>query len=239
MSSRTVGFLTGAMLCSLALAPATGLAQERRVGVRVEGSTRTLLPRTLVTQNSAAVVKDGNAAHSCSGTSAAGALENATGGGWSGSWADGLGYFVSTIMKETHAGSPDFFSLWVNNRQATTGICQTRVRPGDEVLFLVDRCVFDAAQGGCSNDPVLPLDLRISSRADGGRGAVVRVVSYTIRGKATPVARASLYRNGTFIGKTNARGRRRVRLPLGKTATLQALKRGFARSEPVRALLGG
>ena len=38
----------------------------------------------------------------CTGTSAAGALELATSGSWSGAYFSGLGYSVETILGETH-----------------------------------------------------------------------------------------------------------------------------------------
>ena len=63
------------------------------------------------------------AAHTCSGTSAAGALEKATGGDWNGPWFDGLGYSVQRIKGESHIfPAPEYFSLWVNFRAASEGV---------------------------------------------------------------------------------------------------------------------
>jgi hypothetical protein len=232
MSRRRLGLLAGVMLSTLAAAPAAPA-----ITVRVEGSTRTLLTKTSVSRSGSPVIKDGNPSHRCAGNTAAGALERATRGNWSGTWFDGLGYQVTTIRGERHPGSPSFFALWVNNRQSSTGVCSTNLRSGDDLLFLVDRCVFDAARGACSNDPVRPLEVRLSRRRADGT-VLVTVVSYTVTGRAFPASRASILRNGAWIGKTDARGRLRVRLRARGTTVLRALKRGFARSEPVRTRRG-
>jgi len=236
MSGRLLGFLGGALVSSLALT-ASGASAAKPITVRVEGATHTVVKRSLVTLGTGSVEKDGNPAHSCTASTVAGGLEAATNGSWSGSWSDGLGYFVQTIRGETHSGTPDFWALWVNHHPATTGICQTRMHAGDDVLFLVDRCVFDAASGACSNKPVLPLELRVARRAVGSGAAVVTVVAYGENGKTRRVAKASVLRDGKWMGKTDARGHLRVRLR-SKTVVLTALKSGYARSEPVRASLG-
>ena len=57
------------LACS-ALVPRALAAGPATVTVRVEGSTETKLPSTVVTTTTASVVKDGNPAHACSGTSA-------------------------------------------------------------------------------------------------------------------------------------------------------------------------
>lgn len=236
MKMRLYSLPLGAILASLVLAPAG--AWGKTVSVRVEGANHTLVATTLVTLGTGSFDKDGNPAHSCTATSAAGALEEATTGSWSGAWTDGLGYFVSKIRGETHSGSPDFFTLWRNDRLSSTGICQTELKAGDELLFFVDRCDFDAASGACANQPVLPLEVRIASKESRAGVTVVTVVAYTATGKAKPVAKASVLRNGVWLGKTDEKGRFRVRLRAKKTFSFTAIKRGYTRSAPIRATLG-
>jgi hypothetical protein len=236
MKMRLLSLLLGVFVSSLALAPAGAFGKT--VSVRVEGSTHTLVTRTTVTLGTGSFDKDGNPAHSCTATSAAGALEGATNGSWSGSWTDGLGYFVSKIRGETHPGSPDFYSFWLNDKLATTGICQTELRSGDEVLFFVDQCVFDAAAGACSNGPVLPLELRIAGRQSKDGTTQLTVVAYTATGKTKRVERASILRDGIWLGKTDSHGHFRVNLRRKRTVSYTAIKRGYARSEAVRATLG-
>jgi hypothetical protein len=236
MSHRSLASTAAALFGALALAPAVATAQQP-ITLRVEGATHTVVKKSQVTPGQGSFSKDGDPAHACTASTAAGALETATGGSWGGSWSDGLGYFVQTIRGETHSGSPDFWSLWVNHRPSTTGVCQTEPEAGDDLLFLVDRCVFDAAKGACSNKPVLPLELRLPGRAATGTTVTVTVVAYDEKGKARPLAKASVLRDGTWLGKTDGRGHFRLRLR-SKAVTLTALKRGYSRSEPVRATLG-
>jgi hypothetical protein len=235
MKMRLLSLLLGAFLCSLALASG---AWAKSVSVRVEGSTHTLVKRSLVTLGTGSFDKDGNSAHQCSATSAAGALEEATNGSWTGTWSDGLGYFVSNIRGERHSGSPDFFSFWINDKLATSGICQTQLRQGDEILFFVDSCVFDAASGACSNDPVLPLELRLAGHQSKDGSTLVTVVAYTATGKTKIVSKASVLRDGIWLGKTDSHGHLRINLRRKRTVSLTAIKRGYARSDVVRATLG-
>jgi hypothetical protein len=235
MKMRRLSLLLGASLFSLAIGPAGALAKS--VSVRVEGETHTLVKRSLITLGTGSVSKDGNPAHSCPAGSAAGALEEATNGSWSGPWSD-FGYFVSTIRGETHSGSPDSYSFWIDDKLAKTGICQTLPKDGDELLFFVDRCVFDAAAGVCSNDPVLPLELRLAAHQSKDGTAQLTVVAYSAAGKAKPVAKASIVRDGVWLGKTDSHGHFRVHLRRNRTVSYKAIKRGFARSEAVRATLG-
>ncbi len=62
-------------------APVAHAGSPAKVNVRVEAPKRTILDTTLTTTRTK-VRKDDDATHTCSGTSAAGALELATGGGW-------------------------------------------------------------------------------------------------------------------------------------------------------------
>jgi hypothetical protein len=236
MKMRLLSLPVGAILCSLVLAPAG--AWGKSVSIRVEGSTHTLVKRSTVTLGTGSFSKDGNPTHTCTATSAAGALQAATDGSWSGSWSDGLGYFVSKIRGESHSGSPDFYSFWLNGKLATTGICQTKLKQGDELLFFVDSCVFDASTGACSNDPVLPLEVRVAKHQSKDGSTRVTVVAYTSAGKTKAVAKASLLRDGIWLGKTDSRGHFRLKLRRKRTVSLTAIKRGYARSDAVRATLG-
>jgi hypothetical protein len=123
-----------AALASLTCAPALA-AGPADVTVRVEGSSDTLLARTAVHTTTTPVVKDGNPAHSCTGTSVAGALEVGTAGDWSGSWFDSIGYSVEMILGESHTfGSGHYWGEFVNGVPGN-GACGDELAPGDEVLF--------------------------------------------------------------------------------------------------------
>src|SRR5579862_9957505 len=88
------------LLCAYVLVTSlpAGASGAPSVTVRIEGPGGTLVPATAVTLSAGRVVKDGIAADSCSGLSAAGALQLATHGRWTGVWSKSLkGYFVAAI----------------------------------------------------------------------------------------------------------------------------------------------
>ena len=70
----------------------------------------------------------------CTGTSAAGALELATSGNWSGKWFRGLGYSVETIAGETspvrrRRPANFFWSFWLDNKPADHRHLRSRAEP--------------------------------------------------------------------------------------------------------------
>jgi len=234
MPIRLAGLLCGGLLL---LSGATAVAAGPiTTHVRVEGSAKTLVADHAVTLADAPLVKDGNPAHACSGQSAAGALEQGTGGDWSGTYFDSFkDYLVDTIKGEKHPGSPDSWTLWVNHKASQSGICSTALKAGDRVLFFVDRCVYDSATQGCRNKPVLPLGISVPKRVRLHRSFMVRVVQYATTGRATPVAGASVFANGRRLAsrRTNAKGLLRVTATNAGRVTFQARKANRVRTETV------
>jgi len=221
---------------ALALAPSGALAASpATVSVRIEGATTTLLPRTAVTTTTAPVVKDSNPAHTCTGTSVAGALERATAGNWGASWSDGLGYYVTSLMGAAPPDPSSYFVLWVNERSSQTGICDTELQNGDRVLFFLDRCDYDAQAGGCANQPVLPLGLSAPARVVRGKPFTVRVVRYAADGTPAPVAGATV--SGGVAPATTATDGTASVTATGDAAALRATKDGFARSDSTSTTL--
>src|SRR4051812_8101021 len=106
------GMVAGLLSLGLAAASAHA-AGPADVTVRVEGAAKTLAGGPVRTTTKP-VVKDGNASHACTGTSAAGALETATGGDWTATWFDGLGYSVDSVKGESHTFATDeYWTLWI------------------------------------------------------------------------------------------------------------------------------
>jgi hypothetical protein len=230
VSRRLVVLVGGALLGALA-GPALA-AGPADVNVRVEGATTTLVPRTAVRTDMTAINKDGQAAHTCSGTAAAGALEKATSGDWGGPWFDGLGYSVQTIKGESHVfPAPEYFALWVNYRSATEGVCgtTTELQQGDDVLFFVDRCVSDPVTFLCTNPPVLPLGLSTPRSVTPGAPFTVSVVEYAADGKSTPVDGATVT-GGDAPATTNATGSATVTVSTARSFSLRATKANRAPS---------
>jgi hypothetical protein len=164
------------VLLSLAAA-ARGAEGPATVTVRVEGLTSTLLPATTVTTNTTPVVKDGNPADSCSGTSAGGALQLATAGNWGGTWsAEFHDYSVETIEGQSYPFTqPYYWAFWLDNKPSTVGVCQAQLSPGDTVLFFPE--CFSETAGVCPLAPN-PLAVEAPSTAEEGEAVPLHVKSY-------------------------------------------------------------
>jgi hypothetical protein len=216
-----IGALATAAPAALAAAAPT------TVRVRVEGARATLVATTVRTTTTP-VIKDADPAHSCDGTSGAGALQLATDGRWSGTWSDGLGYSVDAVRGERHAfGSGAFWSIYVNEVPASTGLCGIEPRRGDRLLLA------PAPERG---DPPAPLVLTAPPRARAGRPFRVRVTAVATTFDANfnatttrrPVAGA-IVRGRGVRARTGANGVATIRLRRG-TTTLRASRRGAIRS---------
>jgi hypothetical protein len=118
----------------------------------------------------------------CPGNSAAGALELATGGDWSGT-AFSFGQAVDVIKGESHAfGSGAFWGFDVNGVAASTGVCDPSYVPaeGDEILFY-PACESADLPTCFSGDP---LDLTAPRTVAPGVPFTVRVDEFTGAAKA-------------------------------------------------------
>ncbi len=130
--------LIGACL-TLAI-PSSALAEgtPATVKVRVEGpGGRTLLPQTEVSTTTVPVPVQGG---TCSGTSAGGALYDATHGSWKatlepeGVEIDGIdGLDLPSFAEGTYA----YWAFWLNNEYAPLGACSEELSPGADVVFVM------------------------------------------------------------------------------------------------------
>ena len=179
--------------------------------------------------------KDGDPAHTCSSTSAGGALDRATGGDWGARWG-AFGYEIQTIKGERHAseaGDPSgtYWSFWVNYRPASEGACTLQVQAGDDVLF------FPSCFGaGC----VEPTPLRIASipgSSQPGRPFDVRVVEIAVTYDSSfnaitteePASGATVTAGGRSF-TAGADGVARVTVDGRSVAGVRATKPGHVRS---------
>ena len=157
--------LAGA-LAALILAPAAQAA----VGVRVEGASQTLVPRTEVAATGDRATSPGG--NDCAGNTATGALDRATAGDW-----DGAPGTVERILGETQAfggGEPDhYWTFWLNYAYVNAGACDTPVQDGDEVLFFVD-----CYGNGCTSPK--PLRIEVPAAAKPGDRVPVKVTEYSV-----------------------------------------------------------
>jgi hypothetical protein len=199
ISSRST-LLAVALFCLFVPASAVAAGAPAQVTVRVEGISETKLPPAVVTTTTNPVVKDGNSADSCPGTSALGALNLATAGNWSGPWeAKYNQYSIFTIEGETHefeesASANYFWSFWLNDKESELGACETEVQPGDRVLL------FPSCYGAtCPMPEPTPLEIEAPATANVGESTAVSVKQYNAKGEASPAAGASVIGGGAGV----------------------------------------
>jgi hypothetical protein len=202
------------------------------VTVRVLGpgpAYEPIVPVTQVTTNEAPVVKDGNPAHACAGTSAAGALQLATGGNWNGPWSEGFHeYEVETIEGRSFPFEPSaatnyFWSFWLNDQLATTGVCEAMLSNGEGVV-LFPECFSET--NACPTAPSL-LSVGTEPTVEVGHPVTVKVLSHSnLGGSPSPVAGATVI--GTAVGDpptsatTDASGEATLTFPSDGLYTLRA-----------------
>ena len=236
ISTRITAALAAASLCpllaALAAGPALAAGTPATVTVRVLGpapSYEALTPPTTVTTTTAPVTKDGG---SCSGTSAAGALELATNGNWEGNWSSKYSdYEVISIDGKSfpfEEGAPAnyYWSFWHDNQYAEVGVCEVTPETGDQILF-VPSCY----GSGCPGGEEIPAILGIAtpSTAEVGTPLAVTVSRYNAKGEPSPMGGAMIGA-GAVSAKTNAQGQAQLTFPAKGTYTLRAT--GAAGEEP-------
>jgi hypothetical protein len=211
------------------LASSATAAGPATVTVRVEGPTETLVPPTRLTTTTAPVVKDGVPADSCTGTSAAGALQLATGGNWSGKWFSGLGYSVETVEGQSYPFTqPYYWSFWLDNKPSTGGICEVELNPGDSVLFFPE--CFSETSGVCPPSPN-PLGVEAPATAEVGKPVTVAVISYAnATGASSPAAGATVT-GGSTSASTDSSGHATVTFSASGSVTLSVSAPGSVRTE--------
>jgi hypothetical protein len=212
-----------AALVASGLAAAPAVAAPGNVAVRVEGDAQTLLPRTVVTTTGSEVGKPGQT--QCSGTSALGALDLATGGDWAGNYDDRFSsYSVDAILGEEHTiASESYWAFWINYGYAQSGVCGQEVQEGDDLLF-----VAECYAAGCT--PSSPLRITgVPATTAPGAEVTVEVLEYTqpvfpsTISTSAPAAGATVtFDGGTAI--TGADGRARVSFSGGGVKSLRATK---------------
>jgi hypothetical protein len=227
MTRRSIGTAVVLVLAALAATPA--VADPANVTVRVEGDADTLVARTAVMTTTATVNKDGTVGHDCTGTSAAGALQQATGGDWSGPWFDGFGYSVVTVRGETHAfgGDPVFWGFFVNDVfSVSAGVCGAELQTGDQVLLApiseqsgASYAVLSLGGVPATVAPGQPFTVAVSRTTTDSSGDVTReaVADATVSGAGAGVT-------------TNTGGTAQITLGVRGPAALRATHAGDIRS---------
>ena len=210
----------GGVAAVLALAlSAPALGAKSAVTVRIEGLKHTLLPATVAHPESGSITKGGTPAGICPGSSGAGYFDNATHHRWSGSYSSGLGVEVTTVLGETHKYSAKgyYWGIWVNNKFASAGLCDLKLKPGDQLLL---------APSPASTTPA-PIILSAPAHAKAGAPFSV-TASYIKKGPATPLAGVTVTDGKAVTGK---HGTATVTVPKAGKVTLVATLKGYIRAE--------
>jgi hypothetical protein len=208
----------GVAVCVLAItAPALGAGSG--VTVRVEGVKRTLLPATVAHAESGSITKGGTPKGSCPGSSGAGYLDSATHHNWKGTYSSGLGVEITSVLGETHTFSAKgfYWGIWVNDKFASAGLCDLKLKPGDQLLLA-------PAPGSGTTYPIV---LKAPAKATAGKAFSVRTSYFkTSKAKALPgvkvtdAAAATAHSGGATVTVTKP----------GKV-TLVATLKGYIRAE--------
>jgi hypothetical protein len=216
LSAAAFGCAAAALL---ALAPA---ALATTVTVRVQGPTRTLLPTTAVHLKSGSITRGGAPSGDCPAESAQGALSQATGGDWQGSWYSSYHeYYITGIRGLKEAGKHYYWALYVNNRFAKAGACEEVLKTGASVVFAVV-----PTKG--STEQLLGL---ITPVARVGSPYRVRVVAYGATGKAQPLAGATVLVDGRSIATGRSGWTPAITFPAAGKRTLSVAKAHYVGTE--------
>jgi len=239
--SRRISLALGAVCLLLVVSvPSALAAAPASVTVRVEGTSQTLVPPTAVTTTTSPLVKDGNPAHACTGTSAAGALDLATSGNWNGAWFSGLGYSAETIAGESHLFEPGapanfFWSFWLDNKPSSLGLCEAELNNGDSVL-LFPECFSETE--ACPPPPN-PLGISAPAAAEPGSPVTVTVTSYAnATGAPSPAAGATVTA-GNVDTTADSNGRATFALSGSGNIVVHATAPGSVRTESTVCLHSG
>ena len=211
--------LLGAAL-SLAVAPVAANAATT-VSVRIEGAKRTLLPVKRVQLPAGRVTKSGAG---CSADSAAGALDAATHDKWAGTFSQSLSdFFVTGILGESYASrtASSWWEILVNDVESQSGVCGTKLRRGDRVVFAAVPI----------SGVAYPLVLHGPASARVGQSVTVTVEDY-VGVHAKPAAGVVVTGHGVK-SKSDRRGQVKIRITQTGTLTLQAGGKGYIRAAPL------
>jgi hypothetical protein len=212
--------LGGVAAVLLALS-APALGAKSVVTVRVEGVKHTLLPATAAHAESGSITKGGTPAGTCPGSSGAGYFDSATHHNWNGSYSSGLGVEITSVLGETHKFSAKgfYWGIWVNNRFATTGLCDLKLKPGDQLLLA-------PAPGSGTTSAIV---LSAPAHAKVGTPFTVKTSYFkSSKGAAKPLARVKVTDAGAL---TDKHGSATVTATQAGKLTLVATLKGDIRAE--------
>jgi hypothetical protein len=218
---KRVGILAAPVAAAVLLAAPAFAGAQTKVSFRVEGVSKTLLPAKSVTvPTGGSITKGGTPKGTCPANSAAGAFNAATGGNWSGTYSSGLGIEVTKILGEAGIFSKgSYWEFFVGNRAASVGICDQKVKSGDQLLFA------NVPAKGAAEFPIV---ISAPANATAGSSFQVKASYYPTKSKtAKPLAGV---RFTGIKGTTDAKGVATVTATKAGKLSLVGSKSGEIRS---------
>jgi hypothetical protein len=139
MRVRTVLALAGTTAAAVVGAGGSALASTNgpTVSVKIKTPSKTLLNKTGVHGGHGWITKGGTPSGKCPAASAAGALNTATHGNWTGKYYSSVGgIFITSILGYKPSGH-SYWEVIVNGRASDKGICDIKLKQGERLLFKV------------------------------------------------------------------------------------------------------
>ena|SRR5437588_7476711 len=130
------------LVCGLVVPGALGASAQPapagpKVVVEVKTQSKTLLQPTKTRGEKGWITKGGTPKGKCPGNSAAGALDSATNGRWTGKYyASVQGIFITSILGVKPHGK-HYWGFFVNGKASNTGICGVKLARGQHLLFKI------------------------------------------------------------------------------------------------------
>jgi len=138
MHRKTLVALLGAIVMAVtasgvALAAGSGPA----VTVQIKSLSKTLLKPSTEHGQTGWITKGGTPKGKCPGASAAGALNAATHGKWAGKYYASVGSIFVTSIDGVKPTGNDYWSIYVNGKPSSKGLCSIKLKSGEKLLFKV------------------------------------------------------------------------------------------------------
>ncbi|HEY2769276.1 MAG TPA: hypothetical protein VGI87_01855 [Solirubrobacteraceae bacterium] len=199
------------------------------VTVRIEGANKTLLEPTMVKTHTGSIIKGGTPKGKCPDTSAAGALDVATHGKWTGKYDKSLGLEITSVFGEKHTfSSPMFWEIFVNNKPAQSGACLLKLHKGDQLLYAA------ASTKGVED----LIAIKAPKTATVNKPFNIKVLVLNAKGKGTPLSGAKVSIGHKSV-TTKANGTVSVKSANAGKVVLHATHKGDIRAAPATVTVTG
>jgi hypothetical protein len=136
---KAVLALAGTIAIASGVAAPIALASNSTVHVTIRTLSRTLVSNKAVHGQTGYITKGGTPNGKCPASSAAGALNAATHGRWTGKYyASVEGIFITSILGVKPSGS-DYWNVYVNGKSSSQGICAIKLKRNESLRFAIVR----------------------------------------------------------------------------------------------------